>query len=138
MPKIDQSLSLFHTIPMNCQSKSRLSHIDDNCKNYDEVPGPHNLRTFLAANSTQNYFLIADTYVKFFVTFAMKQFFASTGRRGWPYSNGHGLGNRHFEERVHPNRHGDNVTHGVYFKSQRMEMEEGKKGDDFDMEEEKE
>ena len=50
--------------------------------------GRHNLRSFLAANSTQNYFLIART-VKFFATFATKvprDFAVLPGRpvkKGW-------------------------------------------------------
>ena len=133
MPKNVDSLSLFHTVPMNChesKSRSRLSPTYDNCKNYDEVPGYYNLRSFLAANSTQNYFLICYVFCD------IRKFFAAKCRRGWPYSNGHGFRNRLLEERVHPNYHGDNVTQGVYFKSQIMEMEEGM--EDLDMEEEKE
>ena len=86
------------------------------------------LRTYCknAANSTQNYFLIGPM-LSFFVTFATKHFVVATGRRSWPYSDGQGLRKRLIEERVHPNCHGNNVTQGVYFKSQRMEMEEGKK-----------
>ena len=67
------------------------------------------------------------TYVKFFVTFATKHVVVATGRRGLPFSKGHGLRNRLVEEHVHPNCKGDNVTQGVYFKSQRRVMEGEKK-----------
>ena len=42
-----------------------------NVAEYKEVAGRHNLQSFLAANLTQNYFLIARM-ISFFVTFATK------------------------------------------------------------------